>query len=730
MKKLLWLALLLAFLPKAHAGTCPSLSSGSSQNTISSALTNCYSAGGGTVTFAAGTYGPFNSTLNIPCGVSLTGPTVAYSQTHYQTAILEGTSSFDGPAFQTTAACSASQAISYLEWNGEHPSAGGGFLSISANTQNLTVNNNFLHGANGPAYPGNTSEAQIYFAGGNSNQSTPTQNVTITLNEFGPEGAANDCGSAMTETNTEGGGGYCAGILFNAFAKNITVTKNIFHYLEQGGKVIETTTNGGSTLNSGNVNNLVWDNNDFSYIQRIPFETQSNWYSTAFPTLEHIEYNSLGNRYNGSHGQQNFDLSIANGCGNPPATAACTATMLGNVDIQNVNNSTHGAGNEFWGDSNSSANYNLFEGYVAGAGGAIDWAQSGAFNFNNNTFNIFSGSGRSTNCQSPNGGYWNSEDSPASLPTCSTGNSYSSTGSGTYTSNGVTITPSGGAVSSGTVLTISAEGSNRDANTSAWCTTDGSSPVPGSGTATIMTSYTVTGDVTLKCVGMWGAVNQPYSYPSGYGYVPSSVFTAAYTLNGNPTIISGYLGDPGSVNTLAVGATPIQFTAYVYYSNDTGPAALPDSYGNTAVWSSSNSAVLSVGSTGLVSCTTTGTANVQVNVNTSSGLRLNVWTMTCTAPAGPTITGGYLGNPGSVNTLAVGAPAIQFTATAKYGNGTYATLPDKYGNTAVWSSSNSSVLAVGSSGLVSCTTTGVANVQVNVNTSTGVRLNVWTMTCN
>ena len=58
--------------------------------------------------------------------------------------------------------------------------------------------------------------------------------MTITLNEFGPEGAANDCGSAMTETNTEGGGGYCAGILFNAFAKNITVTKNIFHYLEQG----------------------------------------------------------------------------------------------------------------------------------------------------------------------------------------------------------------------------------------------------------------------------------------------------------------------------------------------------------------------------------------------------------------------------------------------------------------------------------------------------------------
>ena len=37
---------------------------------------------------------------------------------------------------------------------------------------------------------------------------------------------------------------------------------------------------------------------------------------------------------------------------------------------------------------------------------------------------------------------------------------------------------------------------------------------------------------TVKAVGMWGAANQPTSYPSGYGFVPSSVVTASYSASG------------------------------------------------------------------------------------------------------------------------------------------------------------------------------------------------------
>jgi hypothetical protein len=403
------------------------------------------------------------------------------------------------------------------------------------------------------------------------------------------------------------------------------------------------------------------------------------------------------------------------------------------VDLQAATGASD-VGIEIWGQTASggspatTANYNLLQGYLYDG---ITWSQSGQFTFNDNTFNVVN-NGTNTNCDTGSGGYWDKEapNNPAYSPSC-TGNTFSNAITGTYSSAPPTLSPASGSFSGSQVVTITNTGTNRDTNTTDWCTTDESTPTPGSGTAVAYYkggTLTVTSTTTVKCVGMWGAPNQPYSYPSGYGYVASSLVSNTYTSGGNPTITGGYLGNPGSVNTVPVNAGPIQFTAYATYS-DGKTRTLPDAYGNIAVWSSSNSSILTVGSTGLVSCIASGKANVQVNVNTSSGLRLNVWTMTCTLPADPTITGGYLGDPGSVNTLAVGAAAIQFTAYGVYSDGNTRTLPDAYGNTAVWSSSNSSILAVGSTGLVSCIATGIANVQVNVNTSSGLRLNVWTMTC-
>jgi hypothetical protein len=49
------------------------------------------------------------------------------------------------------------------------------------------------------------------------------------------------------------------------------------------------------------------------------------------------------------------------------------------------------------------------------------------------------------------------------------------------------------------------------------------------------------------------------------GYAAALADTAITLLNG-VTINSGYLGNPGSVNTIAVGGT-IPFTAYGIYSN-------------------------------------------------------------------------------------------------------------------------------------------------------------------
>jgi hypothetical protein len=78
------------------------------------------------------------------------------------------------------------------------------------------------------------------------------------------------------------------------------------------------------------------------------------------------------------------------------------------------------------------------------------------------------------------------------------------------------------------VVTLSDTG----ANTGVWYTTDGSTPVPGSGTAQYYSGpFTISSSTVVKAVGMWGAANQPSSYPAGYGYVPSAVVTATFTQN-------------------------------------------------------------------------------------------------------------------------------------------------------------------------------------------------------
>ena len=68
-------------------------------------------------------------------------------------------------------------------------------------------------------------------------------------------------------------------------------------------------------------------------------------------------------------------------------------------------------------------------------------------------------------------------------------------------------------------------------NTGIWYTTDGSSPVPGSGTAKYVESggkFLLRTPATVKAVGMWGARNQPSSYAKGFGFVPSAVKSAQY----------------------------------------------------------------------------------------------------------------------------------------------------------------------------------------------------------
>jgi hypothetical protein len=436
-----------------------------------------------------------------------------------KSAPINASSGFIGWGFQTTTGCSASQTIQYLAWNGGLPSNGGGFLEINPGTTNLSVKNNWLHGVNAPGastgYQNN--QADLIFFQGNSSQPT-TSNVLIQWNIFGSSSFA-DCGTAMNDSSSaeNDSGGGCGAIGIHNNVTNLTITNNILHWLEEPIKTYE-------SPSSGSCYNVIINNNSVTNFSRIGYETQCY---TPGPVLMYIQYNDWGTRY-GS--QQCFDISAANGCGNS-YNGVCETHTDYNIDLQAT--AAPDVGVEIWGGgtTKTTANYNLFQGYLYDA---IMWSVDGNFQFNGNTFNIVN-NGDNTNCAAQGGGYFNEEytNNPAYSPTCS-GNTFSNNISGTYTSAAPTLSFSGSQV------TIKNTGTNRDTNTTDWCTTDGSTPTPGSGTAVgYYTSasgggssggtLTINGSTTVKCVGMWGSLNQPYSYPSGFAYVPSAVVSGTYT---------------------------------------------------------------------------------------------------------------------------------------------------------------------------------------------------------
>jgi hypothetical protein len=104
----------------AHASTC-AISPGASESTIQSILNSCGS--GNTATFAAGTY-LLSSMLRVPCGVSLEGPAVAWSNPSAYTATL--ISSVTGDPAVVFSGCSTAASVHYLNCDGGRPSPDGG----------------------------------------------------------------------------------------------------------------------------------------------------------------------------------------------------------------------------------------------------------------------------------------------------------------------------------------------------------------------------------------------------------------------------------------------------------------------------------------------------------------------------------------------------------------------------------------------------------------------------
>jgi hypothetical protein len=365
-------------------------------------------------------------------------------------------------------------------------------------------------------------------------------------------------------------------------------------------------------------------------ISRIEVETQCNVGSASQPTLMYIQYNNFGDRYGG---MLNYDLSAANGCF---TFTHCVTHSDYNVDLQ-ANNTTPGdVGFEIWGGTSNrgvgtTSSFNLFQGFLYDA---ITYAPEGEFVFDNNTFNLVN-NGIDTDCAVGSGGAWKKEDDPTFVPSC-TGNTFSYDITGTYPSALPNLAPSGGIYLGGTIVSIMTSGANRDRNTSNWCTTDGSTPAAGSGTSTIMTSYTLpgSGSVTLQCIGMWGAANQPTSYPAGYGYVSSAVVSASYTIATNdPTLLVGVVlrsADGGA--TMTVGGPIMKMVAQATYA-DGSSGTLPDEYGNVVTWwNTSNHRVAKISTQGHVTAVGAGSMKLEAM---AGALSATPWSVTVTAPPTP-----------------------------------------------------------------------------------------------
>jgi hypothetical protein len=490
-------------------GPTVNVNSGMSQSTLESTIQNAPNCA--LVLFASGSY-TITAPIHVPCGVSLGGPPVGWAQGDVYTAKITSAVSAGSYPFNFPA-CTAATSIQYLSCYGGRPSPdGGGCFYIAAGVSNMTITENYLYGNQGNAGGGNYMEdSLLYFDG--SSSATVDNNDTVTWNQFGQSGDCSNLMSNYSYGGLSGNGGFCNGLGIHDGMNNLVADYNIYSYMEQGMKVFE---------NQGECVNCYIEYNDFNNIHRINFETQANIGGNQ-PTSMYIDYNSIHDQYDTNYGAWGF--SAANGCNSGCVTHTDYNVLINNVQAANGGQYTPGA-IEIWGSNGTTDNYNLVQGYWANG---LDTSSDGQFVESYNNFCMAAGG---STAPPGNGGYFQDEnENPQAYTPTATGNTFSNSPTCAQTSVAPTISPASGSFTGSQTVTFTTSGANRDANTGIWYTTDGSTPVPGSGTAQYVPSggsVTVTTN-TVKAVGMWGAQNQPTAYASGYGYVPSAVVTANYT---------------------------------------------------------------------------------------------------------------------------------------------------------------------------------------------------------
>jgi Bacterial Ig-like domain (group 2) len=558
--------------PTSCGGPTINLNSGMSTSTIQSTISNASDCS--LIVFGAGNYN-ITSQINIPCpktGMTLTGPATGYPQAWNArpTAILTSGMTQGAPLFSMSP-CASSQGVTieYLDFNGNRPATGGGSIYVpDANYSNLTLLYNYFHGnqevvpytcgsANNQYWCYEDSNSTLVYLDGDTGTSGKSTgpvntNTTIKYNIFGNP-TPGDCSNVMTWIGgpINGGaswagydvtGGECGALGVHISTTNLTFEYNIIQQQEQPLKFYE---GGSSAPNLFYQTNDNIEYNDIGFYHRIATETQQSPVDSSQPT--NWSFNDVHDQQTPSFGS--WSLSAPQGS----YTNANDNVMISNT---NTNGSAGPGDFEFWGTGDN--DHNLEQGYIS-CGHDFGYGVTPNGSISYNIHQLIVGNCNTGSVQGIQNEY-SGNIQPATFPAM-VGNTFSTTPA-TQTSTAPTISPAGGSFSGSQVVTLTDAGNTSAAgprgNTGVWCTTDGSTPAPKSGTSQYYASgatLTLTASTTLKCVGMWGAITQPASYPAGYGYVPSAVVSAGFVAKAVEGPTSKVRSTSISPNTQAESAT-------------------------------------------------------------------------------------------------------------------------------------------------------------------------------
>ena len=447
---------------------------------------------GSTIFFGPGMYS-ITKELDVPCrNLTLTGP----SATPPSVTLA---STFQGHTiFALPEQCSRLGTIRYIHFQNT------GAVYVGANSGEFDFEHNLVtHLPSSVGRNYDVTEAGV-FLDGSVSPMTSTSNVTIKYNTFGD---SSSCTAVFASDKDEGG--YCAGIITHTgFTKELTIIHNRFIHLEEGIHFNQLAAYKPGNTSSGCLSCVIEYNSIVNY-HRIGIEVQVHTKDTML-----IEHNAVIDPLGAYYGT--FAVSLA--CcqwGDIQGDPGYSPSLIfdDNVLIASVpGHQCPPYGVEFWGEGSQGTN-NLIEGLFCNG---FTWGYgAGPWTIKNNYIcgpNFATGGGYISNQQHQNNPPVQSGN--LTMPECTA-----------RASVAPVIYPRAGEFVGSEVVRLSDSGPNTDI----WYTTDGSIPIPGSGTAQHYSQpFTIVKSSVVKAVGMWGASNQPTTYPRNYGYVPSQIVTAHF----------------------------------------------------------------------------------------------------------------------------------------------------------------------------------------------------------